>query len=318
MTPSQSKRIGIALLIGAAAGFFTWLNLHMQSPSSIANDFTWHWRAARALLDGQSPYDVIKATGAYPFNAGYKYPLTATVIVLPLGYFSPRIAAGLFIGVSSALLAFGLTRHDYRKLPMFLSVPFIWSCYLGQTSPLMCAAMVLPAVSGLFVVKPNLGLGVLVYRARMRPALIGAVLVLALAFIFDPLWPIHWVRTLAERQVGLYATPVTLMGGPLLLLALMRWRQPEARLLLAMSIVPQTFFFYDQLPLWLVARTRLETMVLSLLSAAELGAVWLLIPRGLGAPETTKTTSLLALAFCYLPCLVMVMRRANQPEESVS
>jgi hypothetical protein len=45
--------------------------LNRRHPQLLALDFTWHWRAARAILAGENPYLVIKETGPYPFSSGY-------------------------------------------------------------------------------------------------------------------------------------------------------------------------------------------------------------------------------------------------------
>ena len=49
-------------------------------------------------------------------------------------------------------------------------------------------------------------------------------------------------------------------------LSLLRWRRPEARLVGVMALMPQNLYFYDQLPLWLVARNGREALALTLAS----------------------------------------------------
>ena len=70
----------------------------------------------------------------------------------------------------------------------------------------------------------------------------------------------QWMDTLPHRVPGIYKSPITVLGGPLLLLSVMRWRRPEGRLLLAMSLLPQNMLFYDQLLLWLIPKTRNQIM----------------------------------------------------------
>ena len=62
--------------------------------------------------------------------------------------------------------------------------------------------------------------------------------------------------------------PVTYVtaGGPLILLALLRWRRPEARLLVALGCIPHTTMLYEALPLFLVARRWQEGVLLAALS----------------------------------------------------
>jgi hypothetical protein len=87
-------------------------------------------------------------------------------------------------------------------------------------------------------------------------------------------------------------------------LAALRWRTREARLLLAMALVPQVLFFYDQLPLFLVCRTRREALAFIGWGMAVMMVY--LIPAfvGFGGPW--------AMIACYLPALVIVLRRPNE------
>jgi hypothetical protein len=59
---------------------------------------------------------------------------------------------------------------------------------------------------------------------------------------------------------------VTRPFGWIPLLALVRWRDRDAWLVALMTCVPQNPFFYDQLPLWLVARTGRSMCALTVLS----------------------------------------------------
>jgi hypothetical protein len=51
-----------------------------------------------------------------------------------------------------------------------------------------------------------------------------------------------------------------------MLLGLLRWRDPDARLLLGLACVPSGGMFYDALPAFLVARNRMQAIGLALLS----------------------------------------------------
>lgn len=311
--PSLRIRVAIAAVVAIGAAIITYVVLS-EHPVMGARDFTWHWRAAGILLDGKNPYELIRPTGYYPYNYGYFYPLTAAVLVLPLALL-PVIPAGiLFIAITSFLLAFVSTRTGYQRLPMFFSMPFVWSCYLVQVAPLLTAAMLAPILSGAMCVKPNLGLGVLVYRPRLRYAIIGSAILTGIAFAFVPSWPMDWFREVTARPSGFYRSPVTLRGGLLLLIAVIRWRQPEARLLLVMSFIPQNFTFVDQLPLWLVARTFKESLSLAMLSWLGLLAIRFLLPPSIAPINAMLITGPVQLVICYMPCLIMVLRRPNEGE----
>jgi hypothetical protein len=95
----------------------------------------------------------------------------------------------------------------------------------------------------------------------------------------------------------------------LLALAALRWRQQEARLLLLYGCVPQLLLFADQLPLLLVARTRLEAALLW--AASWIGAMlWLQsVPSWTHAyVQTARPYVLLGI---YLPALAVVLARPN-------
>ena len=99
----------------------------------VADDFTWHWPGARAILAGENPYTVVQAGGQYDLIAPYIYPLTTAIAAIPFSaWLSPALAAAAFIGFSSTLLAWGITSEGYYKLPLFLSLPFVWAASAGQ------------------------------------------------------------------------------------------------------------------------------------------------------------------------------------------
>ena len=97
-------RISISVAIGAATGVMCWLVLARLNQG--AADFTWALRLARSLLARANPYDT-------PLE---QYPVTAALFALPFVRMVPDQAAGLFFGISSGLLAFGLSRGGYHRL----------------------------------------------------------------------------------------------------------------------------------------------------------------------------------------------------------
>jgi hypothetical protein len=109
--------------------------------------------------------------------------------------------------------------------------------------------------------------------------------------------------------------PVTRAGGPLLLLALLRWRRPEARLLAALACVPQTPAFYEALPVLLVAGSVGELAVLVLLSDASYLVSLALAPASTSIAESALLYGRLINVFYYLPALVVVLRRRNEAPE---
>jgi len=305
-------RATIALGLGAWGGFITYFSL-IVAPHHLAKDFSWPWRAARAILDGHNPYNVIQATGPYPFNVGLFYPLPAAVVSLPFAPLSPATAGAAFFGISSALLAYGLsrTRADLAKLPLFASAPFCMAAVLAQWAPLMTAAALTPALQFLTVAKPNIGLACWVYRPTVRGA-IAAVAFAALTLLIVPTWPFEWREAL--QQAPRYKGPLFTSGAGLILLpAALAWRQREGRLFLAMTAVPQLSLFYDQLPLWLIPQTVWRSV---LLSAASWVAWWQWYPSraltssvAVAAPWVFWLIYVPALAILLFPMLGPFWRR---------
>lgn len=56
------------------------------------------------------------------------------------------------------------------------------------------------------------------------------------SFVIQPRWPLEWISQLHGYQ---HFVPFLIVPGPLLALALLRWRDRDARLLLLCCILPQ-------------------------------------------------------------------------------
>lgn len=312
VSPATLKRIAVATVVGIAGGLYCYFSLKASGGVRPADDFTWHWLAARALIAGQNPYVVVTAGGPYHLDAPYVYPLTTAIAAIPFAaWLQPAAAAAVWIGVGSALLAYGITRTSYNGLLAFLSMPYLWAANSGQISPIMTAAALIPALGFITPVKPQIGLPALLYKPN-RIALLGALAFLALSLVIDPRWPKEWFDILPQKVAGVYRSPITIMGGPLLLLALVKWKRADARLLIMMSLVPQNMLFYDQLLLWLIPKTRNEFMIMGMLSIVAIVVGSIGLPPGAGIAEVNKHYAPAILWLIYLPCLVLVLRRPNE------
>ena len=199
-------------------------------------------------------------------------------------------------------------------MPLFLSWPFVVAALAGQWSPILTAAILLPPLGWVLAAKPNIGLAILAAtssRRLVRNALLGGILITAVSVAFFPAWPREWLSSIAsQHHIG---APITRLGGVAVLLALLRWRRPEARLIVALACVPQTNNWYEGLPLLLVASTFRETLLLSLIST--LGYVlppYVMTARNEG--EFNAQVGALMVALCYLPATLMVLRRPNEGE----
>jgi hypothetical protein len=299
------RQLGIAAAIGIAAGAvnFALFSLHH------GGDFVQFRYHASVWLRGADPY-----AGGYPIMRGGRvvpeplfYPFPALLVIAPFTLLPVRIATAAFVASSAGVLALGLLRQSSESLPLFLGSGFLVSLVLGQWSPLVTATLLFPALGWLAVIKPNIGLAVTAARPRWF-AVIGGSLFLVLTLAIQPNWPAEWVRNL--HSMPPHPAPVFLPGGVLLLIALTRWRRWEARLLVAVACVPQLMYFADQLPLWLIPRTRRETMVLSATSMLSWTGALVIGVRG--ARQPAFSSDAFVLLGVYVPAFVMVLRRPNE------
>lgn len=299
------RATALAVVIGLAAGASSIALFPLNHGADFAQ-FHYH---ARNWLQGKDPYaggfPVMRATRLVPEPLFYPFP--SLLALAPFALLPLRTAAAAFMAVSTAILAYALARKSAAQFPLFLGSGFLVAVGLGQWSPLVTATFLLPALSFLAVVKPNLGLATTAARPTLIGIAGGAVLLVG-TLALQPNWPAEWIRNL--REMPGHPAPVFAPGGVVLLLALLRWRRPEARLIVAMACVPQLMYFADQLPLWLVPRTRREAMALSAISLVAWAAALVVEMRAGRQPAFNSTP--FVLAGVYLPALVMVLRRPNE------
>jgi hypothetical protein len=249
------QRATVALLIGVACALFCYARLTLGtcagSNECEAGDFTWAHRGIQQLLAGQNPYHdpTLGEGNPFPRNDPLFYPMPALLMALPFAPFPRELAGALFMGVSCGLLAFGLFRNGFSNYALFLSAPFWFSLIAVQWSPLLVAAALLPTLLPLTLAKPNIGLPIFLSYPTWRGFALSVGFVLVSLLVL-PSWPLDWLNNASTHAVF---QPVRVVPGFLLLLAALRWRRPEARLLLLLALIPQRPI-YDQLALWLVAQ----------------------------------------------------------------
>lgn len=300
-TPTIAARITVAVVIACLAAL-----LAHASPQEIgesAGDFGQIWYSAVALLQGTDPYQVIGPGRTFQHEFPFLYPLTASLAVLPLGLVEERYAGIIFVFVTSALLSFAVTRESWHRLPMFLSIPFVAAAQRVQWAPLLTAGVCLPGLAWAFVLKPNIGLALFASapsKEVVKIAAIGGTIVIAGSLLVLPGWPLEWFNAIQSAEHT--RPPITRPGGFLVLATLVRWRRWDARLILALALVPQTLAWYDVLPLLLIAQTLRQSLVLSLLTCCGFACQIIF-----GWPLGT-----LLIAFAYVPATMLVLRRRNE------
>jgi hypothetical protein len=285
-------RIAVSATIGVATGAFCWFL--MKHFHQDAGDFRWALHLAQRLLSQQTPYDT-------PLE---QYPLTAALFALPFLRVPPEVAAGCFWGISSALLAFGLTRHGYSRLLIFFAYPY-WAGILSvQWSPIIAASAFFPLLLPVTMAKPQVGLPVFLTRLSRRGVMACVVVALASLAVL-PNWPLLWWRQAGNYQ---HFFPLLILPGPLLLLALLRYRDRDALLLFFSALLPQRWFF-DSFILWLIPQKRREIVWTVFFSWGAGIWRWYHIPHSF--TEVGRWTVLLF----YLPMLAVVLLRKALPRK---
>jgi hypothetical protein len=292
ISASTGGRVVASVAIGLGSGLFCWFL--MKHFHQDAADLRWALRLGRGMIARQNPYDT-------PLE---QYPLWAGFFALPLLRMPPEVAAGCFWGISSTLLAFGVTRNGYRRLLIFLAYPY-WAGMLAvQWSPIIAASAFLPLLLPVTMAKPQVGLPVFLTRCSLR-GFIACVVLGVLSLVVMPSWPKLWLGQLGGYE---HFIPLLVVPGPLLLLALWRYRERDAWLLVLASVMPQRWFF-DSLTLWLIPRSRRE-MIWTVFFSWGAGIVrWYHVPHSF--TEVGRWT----VIFLYVPMLAVVLLRKTQGAE---
>jgi hypothetical protein len=301
--PPLLARIAISCALGLFAAAISWIATHRTGFG--VPDFHWWWVGARALLDGQNPYEAVPRVIGPAFHL--YHPMPAVLVTVPFALLPPDVALSLFSALSTAVLAFAVTRTSYARLPLFLSASFAHAAVMGQWSLLLTAALFLPWLAFLGAVKPNVGLAMLGSSLSWRAAVV-MLLVAVVSLAAMPSWPRVWLAELPNSPY--HFSPLRTPIGFLTLLALLRWRRPEARLLVVLGVVPQSPFMYEALPLFLIPKTRYQSYALVIGSDVALGVY--VLARGIEQSRFYWINGIAIVVTMYLPALIMVLRRPNE------
>jgi hypothetical protein len=309
--PSQRNRIAFAAFVAAIAGAFVYAEqVRLGSPRS---DFSFVWFAARALLHRENPYTLFGPGLAFDTSFRLHYPGPTLVAAIPFALLPEAVASIAFAALGAGLLAYGITRDNWHGIWLFPSAAFIVAARSAQWSPIMAATYYLPALGWIMVCKPNLGIAVAAAttsRRSLHLAIIGGLLLTIVSLALLPSWPREWLQVISQSWE--YSAPIVRPGGVFILFAALRWRQPEARLLLALGCLPQKASWYEALLPLLAARSKREMQILSFTSSlGYIAQIGLLSDQ---REIASSDIGILMVAFCYLPAVTVVLRRRNEGE----
>jgi len=254
--------------------------------------------SSRLLLQGEKPYSACYTM--YGDAPAAPYPLTTLIAFIPFT-FLPGLYLGpaLIWGSINGLLVFGLLRNQKPWLFLiFLSAPYWIAFSYHQLSPLMAAVMLTPTLLPLVLLKPQLGIPVILRHLNAR-RLIGLIVFVALTFVIYPGWVGEWYdKTRSfDGVIPMLVFPINLI----FLAAFWRFRDPDVRFLFWMACIPQRSL-YDLTPLYLLPKSLRQ-----MLTACFFGwgaFVPLLISDYWRIPANQVW---LSIGMIYLPILAMLL-----------
>ena len=281
--------------------------------SDTHSDFAPVWYGARALLTRVDPYATFGPGLAFHYEGNLFYPVSAMIAAIPLGLLPEDVASVVFITMSAALVAYAVSKKNWDLVWIFPSSAFIVAVRACQWAPIMGAAMLVPSLAWIYSFKPNIGTALALStgsRKSLKVAIVGTALLCGIGFILLPSWPLAWLQEVHVGTQTELTAPIARPFGFVILLALLRWRQAEARYLLVFACIPQTASWYELFTLLLIARTKREAQFLSLTSSAGYMAQIALLQEG--SFLLTRTVGVLMILFGYIPALAVVLKRRNE------
>lgn len=278
------------LVVGLAFVLCCRALLYLRAPDQ-ASDFDLLYTAALRLIRGEELYPI----GAQSFP----YPLPAVLLALPFTAVPLGLARPIFDVLVGWAFTYALWRYrgGYAVLAL-ASGAYLFALMKGQTTPLMVAASLIPALGFLLAVRPNSSAPLWISRPSWA-GIAGAAAVFVLSMAVFPAWPRDWWLALPQdtRQ---FAPPILRPFGFILLLAAIRWRTPEARLLFAVAFLPQTTLPYELVALALIPVNLLEMSL-------YLAGTWVAVSQ----PEWH-----VALGAVYVPMMLLVLRPKSDKKVS--
>jgi hypothetical protein len=284
--------LALAFVLGCRFLLYAWM-------PDRNSDFDLLYDAAARLVRGENPYPL--AMQRFP------YPLPAVLLAVPFTAIPLGLARPIFDVLVGWAFVYALWRYcgSYALLAV-VSGAYLFAMAKGQTTPLMVAASLVPALGFLLAVRPNTSAALWIARPSWR-ALLGVSVFLVLSLVILPSWPWDWWTALPLDKTQL-VPPILRPFGFVLLLAALRWRSLEGRLILAIAFIPQTTLPYELVSLALIPSNLLEMAIYAAGSWIAVAAADRL-HVSLGMAEWTATGWPVTLCAVYLPMLYLVLRR---------
>src|SRR5580765_648998 len=266
------RRIALTVTAAVSGALLAWI--FWSSPRPQPSDLAQVWGGARAALNGANPYDAVGPGRAVDWPFPLFYPMPAMVTLFPLALVPLRWADSLFVGFGFGLFTWAVTSKELvtPALVALVSLASLMTLQTSQWSLLLTGAALVPGFGWLLIAKPTIGLALFAAFPRWKTA-IGSLALLVVSILVWPAWIGEWRATLATALH--VVPPLTRRVGPLMLLALMKWKRADARLLLALACVPHTTAPYETIPLFLIPQTWLQAWILWALGFVAYAAQWL-------------------------------------------
>jgi hypothetical protein len=304
---ARIQRIALTLAVAISAALFA--VMFWRDPQPQPSDLGQVWAGSRALLHGANPYDAVGPGRSFNWPFPLLYPLTAMLALIPFAWLPLQWTDPLFVAAGFGLFTWAVTKERVASpaLVALISLPALMTLQTSQWSLLLTGAALMPWFGWVLIAKPTIGLALFTAFPRWKSA-IGCAVFLIISFIVWPGWIGEWRATFASAPH--VVAPITRPGGVLVLLALLKWKRPEARLLLALACVPHTTVPYETIPLFLIAQTWLQAWTLWALALLAYVAQWWMGPYVSQMAYWTSGAQWIVLLM-YLPCLAMVLSRPN-------
>ncbi|MEM8535456.1 MAG: hypothetical protein AAGF95_31790 [Chloroflexota bacterium] len=242
----------IGIVSGLLCGFFN------PVVDGTLVDMGWSFNAARDIVAQRDPYR------HEPWTLLVPYPLTAAIVVLPWAIIPGNAGLVLFFGLIAGFLAYGLIRDGhYWRLLVFATPTYFMAIKSMQWTPLFMLVLLYPILAPVLMAKPTIGLPIALSIKWNGWHIVGGLLIGGISLLVMPDWPIRWMSQLTTYE-GF--TPLLTSFGPIFIISLLFWRFWNARFFFLMTIVPQQFFFYDQLLLWMIPQTKNQMWLLTISS----------------------------------------------------